>query len=60
MDPYDHSAAPHRHNVFDTTRDWNYVAAHKVAAEEHDEQLIAEAELQLGRAVGDAVIAQAA
>ena len=48
MDPYDliagYSASEaRRQDVHDTIRDWRYLAAHKVAADEHYERLIAEA-----------------
>ena len=36
-------AEARRQDVHDTIRDWRYQAAHKVAADEHYERLIAEA-----------------
>jgi hypothetical protein len=48
MDLYDptagnSAAGARRQNVHDTIRDWSYQAAHKVAADDHYERLIAEA-----------------
>ena len=48
MDPYDPTAgysgaATRRQDVHEVIRVWRYLAAHKVAADEHYERLIAEA-----------------
>src|SRR5688572_26483225 len=61
MDPYDPTAGGYasgarRQDVHDVIRDWRYLAAHKVAADDHYERLIAEAaQSRLPAATGVAV-----